>query len=86
MLAHLQGVFGRSTDSGQNWQQATDFLTNLGVSDIAVHPTNPDTFIITGDRDGGDTYSYGVMKSMMEVTLGNLLDFLLIFHLLYKGN
>ena len=25
---------------------------------------NPDEiFIITGDRDGGDTYSYGLMKS-----------------------
>ena len=39
-------------------------MNNLGVSDIAINPSNPDEiFIITGDRDGGDTYSYGLMKS-----------------------
>ena len=59
------GGFWKSINSGQTWTTSTDFLTNLGVSDIAIHPSNTDTiFIITGDRDGGDTYAYGVMKSI----------------------
>ena len=58
------GGFWKSNNGGQTWTTTTDFLTNLGVSDIAVNPNNPDEiFIITGDRDGGDTYSYGLMKS-----------------------
>jgi hypothetical protein len=58
------GGFWKSVDSGQSWLTSTDFLTNIGVSDIAIHPFDPDTlFVITGDRDAGDTYSYGVMKS-----------------------
>ena len=59
------GGFWKSTDHGQNWSTTTDFLTNLGVSDIAIDPTNPDIiYIATGDRDAGDTYSYGLMKSI----------------------
>jgi len=58
------GGFWKSVNGGQTWQTSTDFLANLGVSDIAIHPTNPDTiYIITGDRDGGDTYAYGLLKS-----------------------
>jgi|GEM_PF-895686 len=58
------GGFWKSINHGQTWNTTTDFLTNLGVSDIAISPSNPDEiFIITGDRDGGDTYSYGLMKS-----------------------
>ena len=58
------GGFWKSVNGGQTWQTSTDFLANLGVSDIALHPTNPDTiYIITGDRDGGDTYAYGLLKS-----------------------
>ena len=58
------GGFWKSINGGQTWQTSTDFLANLGVSDIAIHPSNPDTiYVITGDRDGGDTYSYGLLKS-----------------------
>jgi len=58
------GGFWKSENGGQTWQTSTDFLANLGVSDIAINPTNPnEIFIITGDRDAGDTYSYGLMKS-----------------------
>ena len=58
------GGFWKSENGGQTWITSTDFLTNLGVSDIAINPSNPDEiFIITGDRDAGDTYSYGLMKS-----------------------
>ena len=59
------GGFWKSVNGGQTWITTTDFLTNLGVSDIAINPTNPnEIFIITGDRDAGDTYSYGLMKSL----------------------
>jgi PKD repeat protein len=59
------GGFWKSNNGGQTWTTTTDFLTNLGVSDIAINPSNPDEiYIITGDRDGGDTYSYGLMKSL----------------------
>ena len=58
------GGFWKSINGGQTWQNSSDFLVNLGVSDIAIHPNNPDTlYIITGDRDGGDTYAYGLLKS-----------------------
>ena len=81
------GGFWKSADAGQSWQTTTDFLTNLGVSDIAVNPNNPDEiYIITGDRDGGDTYSYGLMKSLDGgVTFNNTgLSFNVTSY--YKGN
>ena len=50
------GGLWKSVDGGQTWVTSTDFLTNLGVSDIAINPNNPDhIYVITGDRDGGDT-------------------------------
>lgn len=59
------GGLWKSTDGGQNWTTNTDKLTNLGISDIAIHPTNSNImYIATGDRDAGDTYSYGVLKSI----------------------
>ncbi len=58
------GGLWKSTDGGENWSSNTDLLPNLGVSDIAIDPTNPDImYIITGDRDADDTYAYGLMKS-----------------------
>ena len=53
-----------SYDDGQSWQTFTDELTNLGISDLAIDPTNPNImYLATGDRDGADTYSYGLLKS-----------------------
>ena len=47
-----------------SWQTFTDELTNLGISDLAIDPTNPNImYLATGDRDGADTYSYGLLKS-----------------------
>ena len=58
------GGFWKSADYGQTWRTTTDTLISLGVSDIAVHPDNPDIiFIGTGDRDAGDAAGIGVMKS-----------------------
>ena len=51
-------------DYGKTWESHTDSLPTLGVSSIAIDPVNPNTMYIgTGDRDGGDSYSYGVLKS-----------------------
>ena len=58
------GGLWKSTDGGTTWSTNTDQLTNLGVSDLAINPLNPDVmYMATGDRDGGDTYSYGILKT-----------------------
>ena len=58
------GGLWKTTDGGSNWSNLTDNLPIIGVSSIAVHPTNSSIiYIATGDADGGDTPSLGVMKS-----------------------
>lgn len=58
------GGFWKSTNGGNSWQVTTDHLASIGVSGIAVHPTNPDIiYIASGDADAGDNYSIGVLKS-----------------------
>ena len=58
------GGIWKSTDAGVNWEPLTDYLPQIGVSGIAVHPTDPQTiYIATGDDDAGDSYSVGVFKS-----------------------
>ncbi|OFY64485.1 MAG: hypothetical protein A3H98_10270 [Bacteroidetes bacterium RIFCSPLOWO2_02_FULL_36_8] len=59
------GGFWKTTNGGANWFTTTDELLSLGVKDIAVNPKNPtEIFIATGDMDGSDTYSIGVLKSV----------------------
>lgn len=69
------GGLWKTTDGGATWSTRTDTLPVLGVSDIAIDPTNPDImYIATGDGDmgslsgmiagaWGDTKSVGVLKS-----------------------
>lgn len=61
------GGVWKSTNSGATWSTVTDnisIINSLGVSDIAIHPTNSNImYIATGDMDGGNTKSIGVMKS-----------------------
>ncbi|NOT38730.1 MAG: HYR domain-containing protein [Saprospiraceae bacterium] len=58
------GGLWKTTDGGVNYTTSTDLLGSLGVSGIAVLPSNPDViFIATGDGDGFDNYSIGVLKS-----------------------
>jgi hypothetical protein len=58
------GGLWKSTDAGLTWTTNFDNSVVLGVSSIVIHPTNPDImYIATGDGDGSDTNSTGVLKS-----------------------
>lgn len=70
------GGVWKTLDGGQTWSTSTDDFPVLGVSDIAVNPTNPNIlYAATGDGDVsgslsslnstglGDTKSIGVLKS-----------------------
>ena len=58
------GGLWQSDDGGLTWFTNTDNLATLGVSSILVHPTTPEKiYIATGDGDGGDNYSVGVLIS-----------------------
>lgn len=55
----------KTTNDGQSWTVMTDNLPVLGVSDIDINPYNPNSiYLCTGDRDAGDNYSVGVLKSV----------------------
>ena len=54
----------KTTNNGLSWTCMTDQLPDLGVGGIIFNPLNPNTvYLLTGDRDAGDYYSIGVLKS-----------------------
>ncbi len=56
-----------TTDNGSTWSCLTDNNNVLGVSDIIIpsdYETSNTIYIATGDRDGWDNRSVGVLKSM----------------------
>lgn len=55
-----------STNGGTTWTTSTDMLPQvIGCTDVAFDPSNPNTmFMATGDGDGGDNYSVGLLKSI----------------------
>lgn len=58
------GGIWKSTTAGTSWTALSDNLPQIGVSGIAVDPNNSNIiYIATGDCDGGDSYSVGVLKS-----------------------
>lgn len=58
------GGIWKSIDAGTSWTPLSDQLPQIGVSGIAIDPTNSDVlYIATGDDDAGDSFSVGVMKS-----------------------
>ncbi|MBM3430441.1 MAG: PKD domain-containing protein, partial [Bacteroidetes bacterium] len=58
------GGLWKTTNGGTSWTTNTDQLTVIGVSDVAIDPTNTQTmYLATGDSDGSDTYSIGLLKS-----------------------
>lgn len=59
------GGIWKSVNAGVNWLPLSDNLPQIGVSGIVVDHTNSNViYIATGDKDAGDTYSVGVMKSI----------------------
>ena len=59
------GGIWKSTDSGLTWIPLGDKLPQIGVSGIAIDYNNSNIiYIATGDDDGGDTSSVGVLKSI----------------------
>jgi len=58
------GGIWRSTDGGNSWSTNTDDLASIGISDIKFAPSNGNiVYVATGDRDGADTYTHGILKS-----------------------
>ena len=58
------GGIWKSTDNGSTWTPLGDELPRIGVSSIAIDPTDTDViYIATGDAYGGDTPSVGLWKS-----------------------
>lgn len=59
------GGLWKSTNAGATWTCLTDFLPIIGCSDLAIDPTNTQVMYLgTGDNDGGDMPSLGVLKSI----------------------
>lgn len=59
------GGLWKSTNAGGSWTCLTDFLPIIGCSDLAIDPNNPQVLYLgTGDNDGGDMPSLGVLKSI----------------------
>ncbi|MCP4220571.1 MAG: hypothetical protein GY765_38445, partial [bacterium] len=58
------GGLWKSTNGGVTWSTTTDDLANIGVSWIVIDPNNTNImYLATGDGDGYDTYSIGILKS-----------------------
>lgn len=63
-LGTPSGGLWKSSDAGSSWAPLSDYLPSLGVSGIAIDPSDSDIiYISTGDNDNSDTYSIGVLKS-----------------------
>lgn len=57
------GVF-KTTNAGATWTPLTDFIDRVGASAIAIDPNNSNiVYVGTGDDDGGDSPSIGMLKS-----------------------
>ncbi len=72
------GGVWRTTNGGQSWYNFpfTAFLS-LGVSDIAISPSNPDiVYVATGDHlHWGTTYTIGIIKTTNGGTNWEVTDF-----------
>ncbi|MFO0468924.1 MAG: VPS10 domain-containing protein, partial [Bacteroidota bacterium] len=59
------GGLWKTTNGGTSWVPLTDNLASIGTSGLVINPTNPNImYLATGDGDGSDTYSYGVLKTI----------------------
>ncbi len=58
------GGLWKSTNLGIDWVNLTPGMSNLGISGICVHPSNPDIiYILTGDGDSRYSFCTGVLKT-----------------------
>ncbi|WP_445456075.1 GEVED domain-containing protein [Flavobacterium sp. HNIBRBA15423] len=58
------GGIWKTTNGGTTWNPLSDDLPQIGVSGIVTDKSNSNIiYIATGDKDAGDTYSIGVLKS-----------------------
>jgi len=58
------GGIWKTTDGGATWVAKGDTFPNMGVSDIAINPTNTNIlYVATGDYDAIHNRSVGVLKS-----------------------
>ncbi len=63
-VASPSGGVWYSSNDGNSWSPMTDTFPTIGASSIVVDYTDSNiVYILTGDGDGGDTYSLGVFKS-----------------------
>ncbi len=63
-IGTAEGGLWRSNNNGATWTCLTDGHPSIGVSGIAIHPDSPNImYILTGDGDGTDSPSIGVLKS-----------------------
>jgi hypothetical protein len=63
-IGSAAGGIWKTTDGGNTWTVNSDSLPTLGVSAIAINPTNPSVMYFgSGDRDAGDAAGFGVFKS-----------------------
>lgn len=60
------GGLWHSIDGGNTWTSNTDNIAQvIGCTDIAIDPANSNImYLATGDGDGGDTYTVGVLKTI----------------------
>jgi hypothetical protein len=53
-VGYPTGGIWKTTDGGSTWAVLSHFITNLGVSDIAIQNSNPNViYWLTGDYGGG---------------------------------
>jgi photosystem II stability/assembly factor-like uncharacterized protein len=70
------GGIWKTTNHGDTWIPMTDNMPNLGVSSLVVDPTNPNImYWATGDADGRNTWTIGVLKSTDGGTTWNTTGF-----------
>ncbi|WP_394974944.1 thrombospondin type 3 repeat-containing protein [uncultured Croceitalea sp.] len=59
------GGIWKSIDAGDSWVNIFDDFPQIGVSGIAIDPTDSNIiYIATGDDDASDSFSIGVFKSL----------------------
>ncbi|MCB8964283.1 MAG: T9SS type A sorting domain-containing protein [Bacteroidales bacterium] len=63
------GGLWKTIDGGSSWTVLTDNIPVIGVSGIFIpndYETSKTIYIATGDRDAGDNYSIGILKSVND--------------------